>query len=67
MGLERNLFTLLDRAARSPWADRPVFHFEGETRTYAELRERSLRLANGLLADRRQPRRPGLGPARQPA
>ncbi len=51
MGLERNLFTLLDRAAaRSPWSDRPVFHFAGETRTYAELRERSLRLANGLLS-----------------
>ncbi len=49
MGLERNLFTLLDRAARSHWADRPAFHFEGDTRTYAELRVRSLRLANGLL------------------
>jgi fatty-acyl-CoA synthase len=48
MGLERNLFTLLDRAARSPWADRPAFHFEGEARSYAELRERALRLANGL-------------------
>jgi acyl-CoA synthetase (AMP-forming)/AMP-acid ligase II len=50
MGLERNLFTLLDRAARSPWADRPAFYFEGEARTYAELRERSLRLANGLTS-----------------
>ena len=48
MGPERNLFTLLDRAASGPWAGRPAFHFEGETRTYAELRDRSLRLAGGL-------------------
>src|SRR3954447_16927018 len=49
MGLERNLFTLLDRAARSPWATRPAFNFEGRTQTYGELRERSLRVANALL------------------
>ena len=48
MGPERNLFTLLDRAARGPWAARPAFHFEGEARTYAQLRERSLRVANAL-------------------
>jgi fatty-acyl-CoA synthase len=48
MGVERNLFTLLDRAARSPWAERPAIHFEGTTRTYAELRERSLRAARVL-------------------
>jgi fatty-acyl-CoA synthase len=47
---ERNLFTLLDRAARSPWANRPAFHFEGTTRTYSELRERALRVANALTA-----------------
>ena len=47
--LERNVFTLLDRAARGPWSDRPAFSCEGVTQTYAELHERSLRLANGLL------------------
>jgi fatty-acyl-CoA synthase len=49
MGPERNLFTLLDRAARSEWAARPAFHFQDATLTYAELRERALRVANGLL------------------
>jgi acyl-CoA synthetase (AMP-forming)/AMP-acid ligase II len=50
MALERNLFTLLDRAARSSWATRPAFNFEGRSQTYAELRERSLKVANALLA-----------------
>src|SRR3954469_13612778 len=48
MGVERNLFTLLDRAARSRWAKRPAFQLEGQTRTYGELRERALRAANAL-------------------
>jgi fatty-acyl-CoA synthase len=48
VGPERSLFTVLDRAARSHWRDRPAFHFEGEARTYAQLRERAVRLANGL-------------------
>ena len=47
MGLERNLFTLLDRAARS-WPERPAFTFEGETRTYGQLRERALRVGNAM-------------------
>ena len=48
MGPERNLFTVLDRAARGPWAERAAFHFQGEGRTYAQLRDRALRLANAL-------------------
>jgi acyl-CoA synthetase (AMP-forming)/AMP-acid ligase II len=48
MRAERNLFTVLDRAARSPWASRPAFYFEGKARTYGELRERALRVANGF-------------------
>ena len=48
MGPERNLFTVLDRAARSHWANRPAFTFEGEARTYAQLRERSLRAAHAM-------------------
>jgi acyl-CoA synthetase (AMP-forming)/AMP-acid ligase II len=49
VGLERNLFTLLDRAAHGPWRDRLAFAYEGTTCTYAELHGRALRLANGLL------------------
>jgi acyl-CoA synthetase (AMP-forming)/AMP-acid ligase II len=47
MGLERNLFTLLDRAARS-WPERPAFSFDGEVRTYAQLLERALRAGNAM-------------------
>ena len=42
-----NLFTMLERAARSSAASGQR-SLRGRERTYAELRERSLRLANGL-------------------
>jgi fatty-acyl-CoA synthase len=50
MTAETNLFTLLDRAASGEWHDEPVFHYGSSTRTYGELRERALQVANGLLS-----------------
>ena len=43
-----NVFTVLDRMARSSRRDEVAVVFDGEPRTYAELRERALRAANGL-------------------
>ncbi|MBS1842836.1 MAG: AMP-binding protein [Actinobacteria bacterium] len=49
MGLARNMFSILDRAARSSRAADVAFRFEDEDRTFGELRERSLRFAGGLI------------------
>ena len=56
MKLERNVFTLLDNRAGSASADDPAFGFEGEMRTFSELRDRALQVAGGL---RMQGVRPG--------
>jgi acyl-CoA synthetase (AMP-forming)/AMP-acid ligase II len=45
-----NVFSVLDRVADSSRGDLPAFVFEGEARTFRELRERSLRVAAGLSA-----------------
>ncbi|MDQ6522933.1 class I adenylate-forming enzyme family protein [Nocardioides sp. LHD-245] len=50
MTLARNLFGVLDRSARSHYADRPAFGFEGELVTFREMRDRSLDVAAGLSA-----------------
>lgn len=55
MKLERNVFGIIDHAARTAWADRPAVGFEGEIRTFRELRDRSLAVARGLAAHDVQP------------
>jgi fatty-acyl-CoA synthase len=46
--LERNVFGMLDRSARAPYGGDPAFGFEGQTRTFCEMRDRALRVAYGL-------------------
>jgi fatty-acyl-CoA synthase len=48
MGMQRNLFGLLDAAAESPHRNAPALTFDGISRSPVEIRSRSLRLANGL-------------------
>jgi len=43
-----NLFQMLERSARSQYRAGPAVTFEGELRSFAELRDRALRLARGL-------------------
>ena len=43
-----NLFQMLERSARSINGERPAVTFEGDERSFAALRDRSLRLARGL-------------------
>jgi fatty-acyl-CoA synthase len=43
-----NVFTVLDRVAGSARGGRPAVTFEGEPRSYRDLRERALRAANAL-------------------
>jgi len=43
-----NLFQMLERSARAHYGSRTAITFEGEGRTFAELRDRALRLARGL-------------------
>lgn len=50
MQLERNVFGVLDRSARSPWRDWEAFGFSGgDSVSFAELRDRARALAAGLL------------------
>jgi fatty-acyl-CoA synthase len=48
--LERNMFGVIDHSARGPRADRPAVGFEGETRTFRELRDNAVKVALGLRA-----------------
>ncbi|MFF5073091.1 class I adenylate-forming enzyme family protein [Micromonospora olivasterospora] len=50
MGLQRNVFTMLDRSARSYYGDHECLGFEGEARTFRQLRDRALSVAAGLEA-----------------
>lgn len=50
MSLARNVFGILDRSAESRYQHRPAIGFEGEERTFVELRDRSLQVAGGLAA-----------------
>ena len=43
-----NLFQMLERSARSQYGDGPAVTFEGDERSFVQLRDRSLRLARGL-------------------
>jgi fatty-acyl-CoA synthase len=47
---QRNLFTMLERLAKSPRASADAFVFEGEKRSFAELHDRALRFAAGIAA-----------------
>lgn len=50
MRLERNVFGVLDGAARAPWRDREAFGFSGgESVSFVELRDRAQAFACGLL------------------
>ena len=48
MTLARNVFGVLDRSAEAAYGDRPAFGFEGETRTFVELRDGAIGFAGGL-------------------
>lgn len=48
MALARNVFSILERTARSPRGSRAAFGFRGETRTFVELRDRAVALAAAL-------------------
>ena len=48
MTLARNVFGVLDRSAEASYGDRPAFGFEGESRTFVELRDRATGFAGGL-------------------
>jgi acyl-CoA synthetase (AMP-forming)/AMP-acid ligase II len=50
MGLSRNVFGMLERSAESHFGDRPGFGFEGEVRTFREMRDAALAVAGGLSA-----------------
>lgn len=50
MSLSRNVFGMLDRTAESHAGDRPGYGFEGEVRTFREMRDAALDVAGGLLA-----------------
>lgn len=51
MKLERNVFGILDRSARSPYRDNSAFGFEGGTLTFRELRDRALQVARGMVKE----------------
>lgn len=55
MSLVRNVYGILDRSASSCHGDRPAFGFEGEQRSFLEMRDRALEVAGGLA-------RAGVGP-----
>ena len=55
MTLTRNVFTLLDRSAESHYGSAQALAIDGETRSFAALRDRALRVARGLA-------RHGIGP-----
>lgn len=48
MSLARNVHGILDRSASSRYGDRPAFGFEGEQRSFVEMRDRALEVAGGL-------------------
>ncbi|MCU1677381.1 MAG: Long-chain-fatty-acid--CoA ligase FadD13 [Frankiales bacterium] len=48
MGLSRNVFGVLERTALSHARDEIAFVYDGDARTFATVRERSLRVATGL-------------------
>lgn len=50
MGMSRNVFGLLERSAESHFGGRPGFGFEGERRTFREMRDAALAVAGGLHA-----------------
>jgi fatty-acyl-CoA synthase len=50
MKLERNVFGMLDQSARAGYRDEPAVGFEGETRTFRQLRDRACLVAGGLQA-----------------
>lgn len=50
MTLARNVFALLDRSAESHFGDQPAYGFEGEVRTFREMRDASLEVAAGFAA-----------------
>lgn len=50
MGLERNVFTMLDRSARSFYGNEPCLGFEGDSVTFRQLRDKALAVAAGLDA-----------------
>src|SRR3546814_12453399 len=51
MTLARNAFALLDRTTESHAGDRTAYGFEGEVRTFREMRDASLEVAAGLAAN----------------
>lgn len=50
MSLSRNVFGMLDRSAEAHFGDRPGYGFEGEVRTFREMRDAALAVAGGLHA-----------------
>lgn len=50
MSLSRNVFGMLDRTAESHAGDRPGYGFEGEVRTFRQMRDAALDVAGGLHA-----------------
>lgn len=44
----KNVFAVINRIASGPHGDRTAIVFDGERRSFAQLRERALRCANGL-------------------
>lgn len=50
MSLSRNVFGMLDRTAGSHAGDRPGYGFEGEVRTFRQMRDAALEVAGGLHA-----------------
>ena len=55
MGLERGVFGMLDRSARSSFAKEPAVGFEGAQLSFAGLRDRALDVAQGLAGQGIQP------------
>lgn len=49
MDINYNFFDLLDRRALSSDADRPALGFDGDRRTFREIREQSLATGNALI------------------
>jgi acyl-CoA synthetase (AMP-forming)/AMP-acid ligase II len=50
MGLSRSVFGMLERTAESHFGDRPGYGFEGEERTFRQMRDAALAVAGGLYA-----------------
>lgn len=50
MKLSRNVFGMLDRTAESHAGSRPGYGFEGDVRTFVEMRDAALSVAGGLHA-----------------